>query len=573
MLCYLFQIIKNCFQDARDVKISKDVDFLVEENDWNDYGYNTYYSIHATPKISNRDKPVYLGDIRIMKVGQKEHEQYLLREVYKKDKLTFGRLPNDYVSLSLSVDFYENLQLILRKPAERRTFVNAFNMILGMDSPMYEKVKDDLCFKKSLLRDSYIDDFALQQGRKIMLNQEIIFDLRNETFTFNFPFTRESVSFDFCAVEDFSDSESIPNGIIALIGKNGSGKSTALYEIAKVLYASPDTRRRIAGKIGSLGDNAIGISKLIMLSYSAFDNFILPGSTKSECQMLIDGIRNHTGRFVFCGIRDVYYDMNELYETNRNKTEEQFIDITSNQRVGSIRLKEPERLGEEYVYVMANLTEEDQSLWRSFILSLKERQPEFWRAIKGICEPLSWCDEFQKREYMRIFNQLSTGYKFVMHAMAHLIANCDNNNLVLFDEPENHLQPPLLSFIINEMRIVLAKSKSVMLIATHSPIILQEIFSKNVRVIRRNGNIRTFTQPKIETYGESFGAIASEVFNLNSDNTSYYHSIEKLYEAWCMDDMKSLDDMIHAFENKLGSSLSSQMEAFLIGKYSQSHQN
>ena len=40
-----------------------------------------------------------------------------------------------------------------------------------------------------------------------------------------------------------------------------------------------------------------------------------------------------------------------------------------------------------------------------------------------------------------------------------------------------------------------------------------------------------------------------------------------------MDDMKSLDDMIHAFENKLGSSLSSQMEAFLIGKYYQSHQN
>lgn len=106
-------------------------------------------------------------------------------------------------------------------------------MILGMDSPMYEKVKDDLCFKKSLLRDSYIDDFALQQGRKIMLNQEIIFDLRNETFTFNFPFTSESVSFDFCAVEDFSDSESIPNGIIALIGKNGSGKSTALSLLSK----------------------------------------------------------------------------------------------------------------------------------------------------------------------------------------------------------------------------------------------------------------------------------------------------------------------------------------------------
>ena len=36
------------------------------------------------------------------------------------------------ITVSISVDFYENLQLILRKPAERRTFVNAPNMILDV---------------------------------------------------------------------------------------------------------------------------------------------------------------------------------------------------------------------------------------------------------------------------------------------------------------------------------------------------------------------------------------------------------------------------------------------------------
>ena len=36
------------------------------------------------------------------------------------------------ITVSISVDFYENLQLILRKPAERRTFVNALNMILDV---------------------------------------------------------------------------------------------------------------------------------------------------------------------------------------------------------------------------------------------------------------------------------------------------------------------------------------------------------------------------------------------------------------------------------------------------------
>ena len=222
--------------------------------------------------------------------------------------------------MSLDVDFYESLQQILRKPNEREAFASSLNMVLGEDSPLYPIVKENECFVDSLLRDSYINDFSLLQGRKIMLNKEIVFDLRTESFEVTFSNSGEKLKLDFCALKEFADSENIPNGIIVLIGKNGSGKSTALYEIAKILYASPDTRRLIQDKVGRLGNNSIGISKLIMLSYSAFDNFVLPGSTKQECWALLDGLENHTGRFVFCGIRDVFYDMNELYHQNNEST-------------------------------------------------------------------------------------------------------------------------------------------------------------------------------------------------------------------------------------------------------------
>lgn len=100
---------------------------------------------------------------------------------------------------------------------------------------------------------------------------------------------------------------------------------------------------------------------------------------------------------------------------------------------------------------------------------------------------------------------------------------------------------------------------------------MQEIFAKNVKIVKRVGKVRTFSQPKIETYGESFGAIASEVFNLNSDNTSYYSTIEMLYEEWNMDKLESLGEMISSFEHSLGSHLSAQMEAFLISKYVKNH--
>lgn len=568
---YLFQIIEKCFQDARNIVVDPDVDFLLEESDLNDYGFITMYGVHVSAKRSRNKKNTYLGSIRIMKIDQQIGERNLLRKEFEKSHLQFRKLPNTYVSLSMDVDFYENLQTLLRTPGERLDFSWSLNMILGDDSHEYNDVYQLLCFNKSLLRDSTINDFALQQGRKIMLNQEILFDLRSEAFKIIFPLSNDYVEFDFNAVKEAPDSNTIPNGIIALIGKNGSGKSTTLYEIAKILYASPDTRRLIGDKVGRLETNAIGISKLNMFSYSAFDNFILPGSTKQECQMLLDGLLNHTGRFIFCGIRDVYYDMNELYETNRRMKDEEFINLTSESRIKCGRLKDPSKLGEEFVYAMSNFEESDKRLWNNFMISVRDNQPEFWQAVVQISIPILNKNEDFEERYLTIFNGLSTGYKFVMHAMAHLISNCENNNLVLFDEPENHLQPPLLSFMINEMRKILAQYKSVMLIATHSPIILQEIFAKNVKIVKRVGKVRTFSQPKIETYGESFGAIASEVFNLNSDNTSYYSTIEMLYEKWNVDRLESLGEMISSFEHRLGSHLSAQMEAFLISKYVKNH--
>lgn len=568
MIHYLFQIIGKCMQDAKDIKPKDGVDFLLEESDWDDYGYITMYFVHATPHITKRKENYCLGNLRIMKLNQKKGESNLLRKDFLSQKLVFNSLPYEYVSLSLDVDFYENLQQILRKPNERETFASSLNMIFGEDSPLYPIVKEKECFVDSLLRDFYINDFSLLQGQKIMLSKEIVFDLRTESFEVTFSNSGEKLKLDFCALKDFADSETIPNGIIALIGKNGSGKSTALYEIAKILYASPDTRRLIQNKVGRLGNNSIGISKLIMFSYSAFDNFVLPGSTKQECWSLLDGLENHTGRFVFCGIRDVVYDMKELYYKSDKLPEEKFIDIASDYRFKEVHLKSPDKLGEEYVAALESLKNgEKLNLWVGFMKSIREKQPELWSSIKEISDTYY----IDKQNYKDYFNKLSTGYKFIIHSMAHLIANCEYNNLVLFDEPENHLQPPLLSFIISEIRKILAKNRSVMLIATHSPIILQEVFAKNVRIVKRFGNSRCFEQPKIETYGESFGAIAAEVFNINSDNTHYYQSIEKLYEAWNMDSVESLQKMIALYEEKLGGSLSSQMESFLISKYAKSH--
>ena len=128
---YQFQVIKKCFQDATAIEAAKGVDFLVEENDWNDYGYKTLYYIHATPKLTGANTNRYLGSIRIMKFDQSTDDIYLLRKEFKANGLIFRFLPQNYVSLSLDNDFYENIKSLLRTPNERLAFVSSLHMVLG----------------------------------------------------------------------------------------------------------------------------------------------------------------------------------------------------------------------------------------------------------------------------------------------------------------------------------------------------------------------------------------------------------------------------------------------------------
>lgn len=567
---FTFQIIEKCFQDANGVKFNPKVDFLLEESDWNDFDYYTTYFLHATSNILNtRDgRTQYLGAMHIMKIGQKKNEEYLLRKLYEKDKLQFKKLPENFVSLCADVDLYETLNRLLVLPEDRQLFDNSLHIILSETDKHFRILQNDECFNSSLLRDiSSLNVYSIEYGRKVLRGNEVTIDLRHDTLKISLANVSSScpLELNFNAIADDSNPD-IPNGIIAFIGKNGSGKSTTLYQIAKILYASPRSRSLIANSVGKLEDNRLGISKLIMLSYSSFDNFLLPGNTYAECRTMVDNLKDHEGRFVFCGIRDVVRDMEEFAETNNNITDEDFAHKSSCDRLPEVTLKNPSSLAEEYFYALDSLYKDDrkQEIWIEIQKDTKNEQAELWETTEELMVlPISQFANNNKEK----FNSLSTGYKFFLHALAHIVANCDFNNMILFDEPENHLQPPLLSFMLREIRKILFKYRSVMLISTHSPIVLQEIFAKNVRIVKRRGKSVAFIQPGIETYGESFGAITNEVFNLNSDNTRYYETADYLYNKWNLKNKVNTQDMLSTVTTNMGQTPSSQLTAYLISKY------
>ena len=59
-----FKVIEKCWQDAKDYK-GTECDFYLEESNWDDYGYQTTYCLHATKKLTGLKDNIYLGIVHI----------------------------------------------------------------------------------------------------------------------------------------------------------------------------------------------------------------------------------------------------------------------------------------------------------------------------------------------------------------------------------------------------------------------------------------------------------------------------------------------------------------------------
>lgn len=568
-----FKIIDVCFQNATSVE-PDDADFFIEQDNWNDYLFYTTYHLHATSNLTG-DRSKYLGVIKILKIGQQEKQTNVLINELNKKKLThvISGLPQNFYSISFSLELYRGLNKYLTEK-QRRQFVQSMRLILDEESLFFKAVKDESAFNTSFLRNASINSDVLKRGKMLLYKAGEYHKWEEEKLTITFSKAIQPITLDFSSIKNSDNISDLPSGVIVFIGHNGCGKSTTLYQIAKVLFASPSDRWVYKQKL-SIEPNSIGINKLIFFSYSAFDNFVLPGLTLSDYRLIAEGLEDNKGRFVFCGIRDVKtemlqyvtkYENKKKSEKNANTEDFQPIDYSSNNHQANVVLKTIDVLANEMLNTYHVITEIDNiRLYKMLVDVIHDCQIY----LPSLYDDIVWLLEDNKEEEMKnLFLNKSTGVKFFIHSLLHLIAYTEENSIILFDEPENHLHPPFLSLMMKSFRRIIHDKHSVMLIATHSPIILQETLSKNVFILQRNGDLLLFNHPKIETYGESFGIINSYVFNLNSDITNYYHVIDNLYEKWNCKELNTVSSVINRFKMRFEiDSLSSQLEGYLINKH------
>lgn len=287
-----------------------------------------------------------------------------------------------------------------------------------------------------------------------------------------------------------------PTNVHVLIGRNGVGKTRCVQNLSLAVLGTADNSLK-HGELRLLGENAgeWSFASLVSVSFSVFDDFDLPEANSAKIRATQVGLRF------------------------RNSTDEN----------GAAQIKTPEKLAEDFTASLGQCRSGPRSMrWLAAVQTL-EADPLFAEANVG--QLLTLSDDDWHREATHLFRRLSSGHAIVLLTITRLVELVDERTLVILDEPEGHLHPPLLAAFIRSVADLLVKRNGVCLIATHSPVVLQEVPRSCVWKLRRAGAVAVAERPLIETFGENVGVLTREVFGLEVTNSGFHNLLRKALAA------------------------------------------
>lgn len=490
---------------------SEDVIYLRMDN-WNDYSFVTMFSLHVYDSAGQRQD---IGDVKIGFKGQTVDT-----DTYHQFLTGFELLGEKFFSLGQGVDFYRKMASL---PNGRgREILHRLRDIV-LHPEIIEEIKDEKVFGTSLLRNVSLSVVKGQYSR--------VLDGKAELTDFKFKFVRPDderfggVNLDFDVEVDSKPSMNIH----AVIGRNGVGKTTLLNGMIEAVTDRDNVSKFIdknSWQAAEISEDYF--SSLVSVSFSAFDPFVPPSEqsdpSKGTCYFYI-GLKDRDDP-------DKHRTIPELREDCAKSLIHCFQSADKTVRW----LKAISKLGSDENFASMKLEQLEISFRN--IWSYKEAGEQ------------SDSESFRKR-YLYSVNQyltkMSSGHAIVLLTITKLVARVEEKTLVLMDEPESHLHPPLLSAFIRALADLLNDRNGVAIIATHSPVVLQEIPKSCVWKIYRVGKDVRSSRPNNETFGENVGLLTSEVFSLEVERSGFHNLL-----AEAVDTGMSYEEIVASYQNQLG---------------------
>lgn len=517
-------------------------DLVLAQDNWNDFSFQTLYHLSYFSTTDGVREETLIGSVKILRRGQTTSDGILLQA-------DFSQLGEDFCSTGDSLDYYLRLRALgdlgaeilrrLRDVVQSPELVEQFGSEPGWSKSLYrEQVDSGANFRYlagGVVQGHYSAEPADQQP-----------------FSFQMPGWQNGVNIDTRSeTPDIFNPPKLPERVNVLVGRNGSGKSTLLSRLARVAFAS--TTERLAPPLSDLGTmlpSGVGFPRIVTIAFSPFDDFKLPGSDARNVAQVAKDMQRGIGRFAFIGLRDFEGEANVSLSDLPSSALGQLTPDAD--RVNQTRLKSIADLVSDFERYRSRIDEDpDRQLVLRHALNklrvgLVSEEWDGGPATGTPAEAVTW------------FRQRSTGHKIAVLVIFGLVARLEKRSLVLIDEPETHLHPPLLSAMMHALRLVLRKFESSALVATHSPVVVQECLAKHVHVVRREGDSLAVRAVNAETFGESIGLITAQVFGMESNATDFHEVLDKLIEKH-----KSVDAIEGLF---LDGVMSNQARAYVISK-------
>lgn len=519
-----FEIIENVisFKNLNDFIKCIDISF----DNWNDYGYRRVMIIHIwgntislrinplndevkqyllKPKPKQKQKPKDLCSIG-SNTYYKFLKKYLTYDVRKEWFELTNDLAFDLKKLNDLAKFYANYEdkdtkSTLIKPAHGKGY-NFFNNSF-LRATSIKEIKDvfhpltisgselietntgtsEIIIKRSI--DDNVDKIEYEFSENRVSKGKLVFQKRNKSY--------------------------LPMNVYGIVGGNGSGKSYKIEEIIK---------RHIKN------DN--NFSQLIHFSLSPFDNVIEVDNIK-----LTDVHKDQEGNIIYEKVGFVSVKK-PLIETVINKLELLNLEEIKNSIVEKYKNNEEKKLLDDSNKLLNNKIHEinigDSFRWyiQSLILDLiaSEEKLELWE--KALCyfsfEPwaqdirAAFCDRTIELSDFEKISKLSSGQATILLYLTKLVFCVNQGSLVIFDEPETFMHPPMIKSFIRAVSEIVNKVGAFCLVATHSPVVIQEIPHCNVYKLDSNHNISSIIY---KTYGQNLDALYKNIYGVELQNTGY----------------------------------------------------
>lgn len=491
---------------------------------WDDFDYVVTFQLYRVAD-GNRER---FGHVKVLAKGYKDTSAYFEKEGKKVENsfdVTDLFSPDRIISLASDLDYYRRLRQTLHRQALR--------FLRGIcDGSYYYRLHKDYSkwdgFSSSLLRSNSKAQATLKKGTQIARGKyqpadkfSICVDElsdRFESITFNFDNTRELGK----------------TNVNLLIGRNGSGKSHVLRHLVDLITGIAPTETAWPY-----------FHKVVVAAYSPFETF----RTENE---LTEASQGHDGD----SPPDDEVDSRDIAERRRLLVNE-YAYVGFKNTSSTFCLEWPKEcsaraLAKILGYDSENLWWTDKSRFRLLFDTLRQSivfdeialctgENEFipFSVEKGD-ERMDYASAIANAHFEGglVFLKdgkavpLSSGQTIYSYLLPCLVAEIEDESLLILDEPELYLHPAMEIGLINMLKTLLEATKSNAIIATHSSILAREVERSGVVILRKEGEKTTATNPGFETFGQSVELIMGEAFDDYRTPKAYEQTLDAAYDKY-----------------------------------------